>query len=204
MVLVEYILNAATLYLGERPKGEIFKPCIRTIPFSQVTGALNRKFGRTDFKAVGYLIESKEHNHLCYLTYSPRERVANFSKIPLQIEYLNKVMAKVFILANDAYESLDNKKKISLTMGGMRSRGFGQCNLTLTNEHSVTKEKICRGLLLTRIPCYEQGTFSLEIISPNYGYLFRPIEGTYTGSYIKSLFEGSIVLGPSVIVKPQL
>jgi hypothetical protein len=199
MKFLEYDLTADALYLGERPKGEIFKPCIRTIPFSQITGALNRAFACLNFKAAGHLRKDGEHNQVHYLTYAPRERVANFSKVPLQVEFLSEVQARVFILANDAARVLP--KQFSLALGGMRSRGFGNCRMTLTLAHD--KRNPITGFLLTRIPLNELGSFDIKkTLSPRYGYLFQPEPGTYTGCYVKSLFEGSVVVGPEFLLKP--
>lgn len=197
----EYCLEADALYLGERPKGEIFKPCIRTIPFSQITGALNRVFGRRerDFKAAGYLVKDPDRNQSRYLIYSPRERVGNYSKVPLQVEYLSQVLGKVFILANDAAQNLP--VEFTLRLGGMRSRGFGYCRLTQINEHihgnSIT------GSLLTRIPISELDSFGIKEVVPRYGYLFLPTPNTLTGVYVLSLFEDSEVKGPNFIIKPS-
>lgn len=198
MEFLEYLLEADTLYLGERPKGEIFKPCIYTIPFSQITGALNRHFSQQDFKATGHFNDSPDHNQARYLTYSPRDRVANLSKIPLQVEYLSEVRAKIFILINDTSQNLP--EQFTLTMGGLRSRGFGVCHLTLSQR--LREFQIITGSLLTRIPEDEKVSFAIEDVpTPKYGYLFRPKPGTFTGWYIKSLFEGSIVKGPDFLLK---
>lgn len=199
MVFLEYSLEADTLYLGERPKGEIFKPCIKTIPFSQVTGALNRTFDRGDFKAIGHLDPAPGYNQQRYLIYSPRERVAGFSKVPLQVEYLVNVKGRVFILFNDAGRLLP--EEFNLALGGMRSRGFGKSRLKLSKQHLqfITS----KGFLLSRIPCDEAPTFHLEIIIPRYGYLFSPIPNTFTGYYLKAYFEDSLVTGPCFLIKPE-
>jgi hypothetical protein len=196
----EYCLEADALYLGERPKGEIFKPCIRTIPFSQISGALNRAFGRRqrDFKAAGYLVNDGDHNRSRYLIYSPRERVGNYSKVPLQMEYLSRALGKVFILINDATPQLP--MEFHLYLGGMRSRGFGGCHLTLAADHRPGDT--ITGSLLTRIPIAELTTFAISAVVPRYGYLFLPTPNTLTGVYVKSLFEDSIVQGPSFLLGP--
>lgn len=196
----EYRLEADALYLGERPKGEIFKPCIRTIPFSQITGALNRAFGRRerDFKAAGYLVSHADHNQPRHLIYSPRERVGNYSKVPLQVEYLSQVLGKVFILANAAAQDLP--EKFGLHLGGMRSRGFGRCRLTRINEH--VHERPETGRLMTRIPISELDAFGITEVVPRYGYLFLPTPKTLTGFYVKALFEKSVVQGPSFLLGP--
>lgn len=193
MVFREYCLTADSLYLGERPKGEIFKPCIRTIPFSQITGALNSRFARTDFKAVGCLIDQIKANRDCFLIYSPRERVADHSKVPLQVHFLTNVVGTVFIVGNEASQKLD--KEFDILMGGMRSRGFGRCKLTYFRD--IDDRKIVQGELKTRLPVSELNTFGIiETIMPRYGYLWRPEPKTLTGCYVISLFEGSIIKGP--------
>lgn len=193
----EYLLTADAVYLGERPKGEIFKPCIKTIPFSQITWALNYRFSREDFKAIGFLVEKPGANLDSYLTYSPRERVAGFSKVPLQVHFLSKVVAKIFILNNIA--SKDLEKEFNIIMGGMRSRGFGNCSLTYNRDLSSWKN--IKGKLRTRLPISELPFFKIvQTIMPIYGYLWQPEPKTMTGCYIKSLFEGSIIEGPEFFI----
>jgi hypothetical protein len=73
-----YELTANAIHLGERAKGNLFKPCLRTVPYSAITGALSRRFGQLGgdgIKAVGYLEESVGRNRVELLTYSPRDRV---------------------------------------------------------------------------------------------------------------------------------
>ena len=203
MEFLEYQIEADALYLGERPKGDIFKACIRTIPFSQITGALNRRFGRLDFKAAGYLVDEVDRNAVRYLTYSPRDRVTNLSKVPLQVEFLSDVLGRVLILAN--YASPYLPERFSLPLGGLRSRGFGICKLTFLQKQRV--QRTIPGYLLTRIPLSETNNFAIrtdiKIFFPQYGYLFRPEPGTYTGVYVKSLFEGSLVVGPHFLLTPR-
>lgn len=199
MAFLEYELIADALYLGERPKGEIFKPCIGTIPFSQISGALNRAFGRQDFKAAGYLVPEGHYNQVRYLTYSPRDRVANLSKVPLQVEFLSEVLSRILILDNDAAKILP--ELFSLPLGGLRSRGFGSCRLTL--KQRLSEWKPVKGTLLTRIPMSELHLFDIRnILAPKYGYLFKPEPGTFTGVYVKSLFENSLVVGPPFLLGP--
>ena len=70
------------LCMGERIKKGTFRPTIRTIPYSQITGALKAVFGDKEIHAVGHLIEDKMHNKVDYLTYSPRDRELETSKLP--------------------------------------------------------------------------------------------------------------------------
>lgn len=198
MGFLEYKLTSDALYLGERTKGNIFKPCIKTIPFSQISGALNAKFGLSDIKAVGYLAENTEFNKANYLIYSPRDRAAGTSKMPLQVEFLTNVLGSVFIRENDFTAHLPEKFEIML--GGLRSRGFGLCileKIRLLQEKDVTI-----GRLNVRIPVDEKTSFNVsEKKRPVYGYLFKSIPNTFTGNYVLSLFEGSEIVAPKFLLK---
>jgi len=199
MVFIEYGLTSDSLYLGERMKGNVFKPCLRTIPFSQISGALNARFGRSDFKAVGVFDGMSEFNRINYLTYSPRDRVFGTSKIPLQVEFLSNVSAKVFIFENEGTKILPAEFEIFL--GGLKSKGFGRC--FLRQQKRVDNLSPLRGTLNVRIPVEEKEYFNVRVIndSPVYGYLFKPIPGTFTGEYVLSLFEGSVVSAPKFLLK---
>jgi len=198
MEFIEYKINADALYLGERPKGNIFKPCIKTIPFSQISGALNRKFGSNNLKAVGYLTGNSDFNQINYLIYSPRDRNSRISKIPLQVEFLVNVLGKVFVLNNEDSKILPDKFEI--VMGGLRSKGFGKC--LLSKERDVDGKEVNRGSLNVRIPIEETNSFNIKsILKPVYGYLFKPLPNTYTGNYVLSLFEGSEAVAPKFLIR---
>jgi hypothetical protein len=200
MEFIQYRITSDSIYLGERPKGNIFKPCTKTIPFSQISGALNKKFASSTIKAVGYLIEATEFNRSNYLIYSPRDRYSSISKVPLQIEFLVNMSGKVFVLKNQDTQNLPDQFEISL--GGMRSKGFGRSRLT--KESVESGSKVAPGVLNVRIPVEEMGSFNIgKIFSPVYGYLFKPLPGTFTGRYVLSLFEGSEVVAPSFLLKGQ-
>jgi hypothetical protein len=196
-----YDLTARALYLGERAKGNLFKPCLHTIPYSAITGALNRHFadgGHGDpIKAVGFLENRVGHNRAELLTYSPRDRVAENSKIPLQVEFLTDVVATVVVVDSEATRKLP--ERFSITLGGMRSHGFGEAELKLREKRPATNP--APGLLRVRLPEEEAESFGIiKVQTPVYGYLFKPTPGTHTGVYVRSLFEGSRVLGPEVLL----
>lgn len=198
MNFIEYKLTSNALYLGERTKGNIFKPCVKTIPFSQISGALNAKFGLDNVKAVGYLVENSEFNRVNYLIYSPRDRGSEISKLPLQVEFLMNVMGRVFILKNDSTRTFPDSFEI--VMGGLRSRGFGVC--ILEKVQLLKGDEITKGILNVRIPIDEKESFNIrEIKKPVYGYLFKPIPNTFTGNYVLSLFERSEVVAPKFLIK---
>jgi hypothetical protein len=198
MEFVEYHLTSESLYLGERAKGGIFKPCLKTIPFSQISGALNVKFGPADFKAVGYLSGDSGYNNIEYLIYAPKDKISGISKLPLQIEFLANVSAKVFILKNKDSEVLP--EEFEITIGGLKSKGFGACRLKKIG--GLDASKVTRGNLNVRIPLDEKDSFNIKnILRPVYGYLFNPIPKTLTGNYVLSLFEGSEVIAPMFVLR---
>jgi len=197
MEFIEYRINSDALYLGERPKANIFKPCIKTIPFSQISGALNWKLGANNFKAVGYLTGNSEFNQTNYLIYSPRDRNSRISKIPLQVEFLVNVLGKVYVLKNE--NSIALSDRFEVIMGGLRSKGFGKC--LLSKEGDVDGRETIRGILNIRIPIEEIQSFNIKnILKPVYGYLFKPLPNTFTGNYVLSLFEGSDVIAPKFLL----
>lgn len=197
--VIEYTLTAETLCMGEREKAGIFKPCCQTIRYSQITGALRHKFGNNEIHAVGYLVKENGYSHTDYLVYSPRERVTEISKVPLQVEFLRNVKAKIFVLENDATKDFPNEFEIS--MGAMLSKGFGRCNLLKIKPFESGNPN--RGILNTRIPIKHQVLFGIiKIFKPIYGYLFEPDEkDPSTGKYILSLFEGSEIIAPDFLIK---
>jgi len=197
MKFIEYILTSDMLCLGERIKKGTFRPTTRTIPYSQITGALKALFGDKEIHAVGYLVKDKKYNNVDYLTYSPRDRGLEMSKLPLTIEFLTNVLGYVYVLENEFVK--DFPKEFEIWMGAMKSRGFGLCTLKKLKE--ITDFAIKPGVLNTRIPEKYLGQFGIRnIIKPVYGYLFRPTSDT-TGVYLRSLFEGSEIAGPEFLLE---
>lgn len=155
--------------------------------------ALRKWTGNENIQAVG-VIDSCNSD---YFVYSPMERFTKTSKIPIQTEFLTNVKGRVYILKTEGL-NLPNKFKIFL--GALISKGFGQCELIKKRE--IINAKIENGILNTRIPYKYQDVFLIDEIKPVYGYLFEPTSKT-TGFYIKSLFEGSEVKGPTFLLGGQ-
>lgn len=177
--------------MGERIKKGQFRPTVTTIPYTQITGALKAIFGDKEIHAVGHL-ENYEKN---YLTYSPRDRTLNTSKLPLYIEFLTNVQGRVYILIED----FPDEDEIEITMGALKSKGFGRC--VLRRIGNIDELGIMRGTLNTRIPEELKDIFVIKkIIKPRYGYLFKPTSET-SGVYVLSLFEGSEVVGPRFLLE---
>lgn len=197
MEFIKYILTSDMLCMGERIKKGTFRPTIRTIPYSQITGALKAVFGEREIHAVGHLTKNGKHNKVDYLTYSPRDRELGTSKLPLTVEFLTDVFGTAYVLKTEDTE--DFPEEFEIRMGAMKSRGFGLCTLKKSNEvNNFTTKK---GVLNTRIPEEHLDKFGIRnVIKPVYGYLFKPTSST-TGVYVRSLFEGSEIAGPEFLLE---
>jgi len=133
--------------------------------------------------------------------YSPRERLADFSKVPLTIEVLTDMRGKVFVVENDAAVSLPESFEVS--MGALISKGFGRCRLMKARSFDAGNPK--PGTLNVRIPLMKMPLFDVQRIiddQPVYGYLFE-VESGVSGRYVKALFEGSRVFAPECLLRGE-
>jgi hypothetical protein len=193
MEFLRYELQSDIICMGEGLRAGWFRPCVRTIPYSQVTGALRRSSGEEDLHAAGHLA----HYSIDYLSHGPRDRVRDISKIPLRVQVLREVRGSVYVLANEA--GLLLPEEFELFMGGLRSKGFGHCHLRRLG--SVPDGASCApGTLNTRIPLECRDLFGIrDVQMPVYGYLFKPTS-LYDGDYVLALFEGSKVVAPAFLL----
>jgi hypothetical protein len=185
--------------MGERTKGGLFRPCAATIRYSQISGALRKKFGTDEIHAAGYLEEGNGWNKLDYLIYAPKDKTRAVSKIPLRIEFLTNVHGKVYVLENKVTANLP--EKFDIFMGALVSKGFGLCKLS--KRRIIEDKPVKLGALRTRIPLNRLDIFAIEernIRKPKYGYLFEPTSPT-SGVYVLSLFEGSEVVAPEFLIE---
>lgn len=194
----EYELTADLLCLGERIKKGTFRPSLKTIPSTQISGALNYHLGRRDIWAIGYLTDCGVE----YCVQAPRDHTTGVSKVPLTIEVLRAVTGKVFIEGWNERPPLG----LSLALGALRSKGFGRTQLRY--KQSVEPKKTI-GKLLSRLPeCEAEKVGIDQIIRPTYGYLYMPRRTepavySISGYYVRALLEGSIVDGFDFVVKPE-
>lgn len=237
MKFLKFGFSSELLILGERFKKGQYRPVITTIPYSQITGALQAKFGNSkdagksrQIHACGHFLYKDEdefkENHIKMLTYSPRNRSTDTSIIPIYTEYLHRVKGEVYLKENeDVNEILSQKGEISFWMGGLKSKGFGECKLN--NKEIVPRADSREGKLNTRLPLFklddvdfqaekedidklvEEGTPTrflhdifgiIKVTTANFGYLFEPTSET-GGKYVLSLFEDSIVEAPGFLLK---
>lgn len=206
---IEYELTSDILCIGERTKKGTFKPCIKTIPFSTITGALRDKFNNTEIYALGkfkgdYLrnIDQFRQIHI----YSPRYVLEDVAKVPLKIEFITDIRARVYVFLKNEdpvnfIEKDKRNREFDITMGAFKSKGFGRCHLSFVRIIENPEDKT--GRLQSRIPEKYLTLFGIninDVKKPVYGYLFEPITKV-SGKYIRSLFEGSIVKGYYFLVE---
>lgn len=158
----KFSFSSELLILGERFKKGQYRPVITTIPYSQITGALQAKFGNGKYTegarqihACGLFIFKDEsefrENHIKILTYSPRNRSIETSIIPIYTEYLQDVEGEVYLKENeDVKEILSHKGEISFWMGGLKSKGFGKCKMNFKGIDPCVDSR--EGELNTRLP----------------------------------------------------
>jgi len=191
----EYEIKAETLILGEKVKGGIFRPCCKTLRWSTITLALRRLFGN-NLHATGII----DKYNVYYFTYSPQDKVREVSKIPLQVELLTNVVGRIYIVETEN-TSIELPKQFNLQLGALISKGFGDSQLKLKRKIPLDSVEIKKGVLATRLPEKYKDLFLIKkIMMPVYGYLFEPVSET-SGKYIKSLFEGSKVVGPEFLLR---
>lgn len=200
-VFFEYELRADLLCIGERTKKGTFKPCVKTIPYSTITYALQTALGRNDIHAVGMLDEKflRDIDRFRGIqTYSPRSRYEDVSKVPLNIEYLIDVVGRVYLLSE---EGTAPETSFEITMGAFRSKGFGRC--VLEPKQRIKDPSIKKGVLLTRLPVKRFDLFGIaRVEKPIYGYLFEPSDIS-TGTYFKSIIEGSVITAYDFLLKKE-
>lgn len=203
---LHYELRADALCIGERIRGSVFRPCVATLPYTTMSGALKERFPHPfrRIHAVGWLDESataRGCNRSDVLLFSPRDRAREVSVIPLEIEFLSDVIAHVLVVHDDNSDRWPSE--FALHVGAMKSKGFGACTMRLIGH--IEGRPARTGALRVRLPDDPAvlGAFGVERVeAPVYGYLFKPGTGG-TGRYIRSLFEGSMVVSDPAVLVPQ-
>lgn len=195
MQVIEYSLYAERLSIGERVKGGVYRPSAKTIPYSQVRGAVENRLG-LKIHGVGVMDNISGIGHI---TIGPKDRGRDTVRLPIKVMYLERVKGRVFIInENNISDKLE--ENLVLYMGGLRMRGFGKCELSNKEVFKVGIEDFDEGELNTRIPVDLANFFGITLIKEKLGYLFVP-ENEETGWYALSYFEGSKVRGPKFLLK---
>jgi hypothetical protein len=204
ITFLHFELKAKALAIGERIKGGTFRPCIETIPTSTLKGSFKDFFGLEDVLAIGFFREGTYRKDI--FIYAPFDAFLGTAKLPISLEYLKPangkkvVEADIYIVKNKAVELLVKNVPTEIYLGALKSKDFGRCELRYIGEIR-TNLKI--GYLKGRLLEDEYSAFGIiKVIKPCYGYLFYPTSKV-SGFYKRSLFEGSIIEGPEILIKEE-
>ena len=190
--------------IGERIKGGTFRPCIETIPTSTLKGSFREHFGLTDALAIGFFREGTYRKDV--FTYAPFDAFLGTAKLPISLEYLKPangtkaIEADIYVVKNETTESLIKVDPTEISLGALKSKGFGRCELRHIGE---VNPDLKIGYLKGRLLEEECGAFGItKVIKPCYGHLFYPTS-ELRGVYKKALFERSIIEGPEILIKEE-
>ncbi len=198
---LHFEIETQAIAIGERIKGGTFRPCLETIPTSTLRGSFKDYFGLTDVLAIGYFRENTYQRDI--FTYAQVDTFLGTAKLPISMEYLKPadgtraVEADIYLVKNKTAESLVIMYPTEISMGALKSKGFGRCKLTYRGEANPnSKLGYLKGCLLED----ECKAFGIKrVIMPCYGYLFYPTS-EISGVYKRGLFQGSIIEGPEILI----
>ena len=203
-IFLHFELKAQALAIGERIKGGTFRPCIETIPTSTLKGSFRDHFGLKDVLAIGLFREGTYQKDI--FTYAPFDALLGTAKLPITLEYLRPangtkaVEADIYVVKNEAVGVLVKDTSMEISLGALKSKGFGRCELRYIDE---IKPNLKIGYLKGRLIEDECNAFGINrVIKPCYGYLFYPTSEV-SGVYRRALFEGSIIEGPEILIKEK-
>lgn len=203
-IFLRFELETQAIAIGERIKGGTYRPCIETIPTSTLKGSFRNHFGLRDVIAIGFFREDKYQKDI--FTYAPFDAFLGTAKLPISLEYLKPangtkaIKADIYVVKNEAVKSVVGDASIEISLGALKSKGFGRCELSYVGE---AKSNLKVGYLKGRLLEEECSIFGItKVIKPCYGYLFYPTSEV-SGVYKKALFEGSIIEGPDILIKEE-
>ena len=203
-IFLHFELKTKALAIGERIKGGTFRPCIETIPTSTLKGSFREHFGLEDVLVIGFLREGTYQKDI--FTYAPFDAFLGTAKLPISLEYLKPaydtkaVEADIYVVKNEAVKLLIKDAPTEISLGALKSKGFGRCELRYIGE---IKPNLKVGYLKGRLLENECNVFGItKVIKPCYGYLFYPTSEV-SGVYKRALFEGSIIEGPEILIKEE-
>jgi len=201
---LHFELKAQALAIGERIKGGTFRPCIETIPTSTLKGSFRDHLGLEDVLAIGFFREETYQKDI--FTYAPFDAFLETAKLPISLEYFRPangtkaVEADIYVVKNDAVKMLVKDSPMEISLGALKSKGFGRCELRYIGE---IKPDLKIGYLKGRLLEDECDAFGISrVIKPCYGYLFYPTSEV-SGVYKRALFEESIIEGPEILIKGE-
>ena len=92
----------------------------------------------------------------------------------------------------------DKLKNTEFQLGALKSKGFGKSKIVEVKE---IESEIKQGILNVKVFEEETEDFGIEVISPIYGFLFKPDSFSIGGTYKRALFPGTLVKSPKVLLK---
>lgn len=199
-------LTTQAIAIGERVKKGTFRPCVETLPTSTLMGCFQEHFGLFGFVAIGFFKKNSYQKKL--YTYAPFDSATGTAKLPIVLEYLAprennlEINGEIFVTATDETRRIfENNGNYLVSIGALRSKGFGQCQLCLEEE---VQPRLKVGYLRGNLREKDAPVFGIDLqkalISPNYGYLFRPDLHRISGQYERALFAGTILEGPDFLI----
>jgi len=198
----EYELTADILCIGERFKKGLIRPCVETIPYSTITGALRQEvLGIPSHQECGHAAGCLDEYEKILLVGGPRDTATGASRLPLTTEALVNVKGRVYIVYDDSTKCLPGELKFQ--MGALKSKGFGRVTIVRQQDAPICAESRDVGYLDSRIPESLLQMFGIKqehIKKPVWGYLFKPTSET-DGKWVKALYEGSVVEAPSIMLE---
>ena len=103
-------------------------------------------------------------------------------------------------MKNKTTESLIKVTPTEISLGALKSKGFGRCELRYIGE---VKTDLKVGYLKGRLLEEECDPIGItKVIKPCYGYLFYPTSEV-GGVYKRALFEGSIIEGLDILIEEE-
>jgi len=201
---LHFELMTQALAIGERVKGGTFRPCIENIPTSTLKGSFRDYFGLENALAIGFFREGTYEREI--FTYAPFDAFLGTAKLPISLEYLKPangkkaVEADIYVVKNKTTESLIKVTPTEISLGALKSKGFGRCELRYIGE---VKTDLKVGYLKGRLLEEECDPIGItKVIKPCYGYLFYPTSEV-GGVYKRALFEGSIIEGLDILIEEE-
>lgn len=200
-------LTAQAVVIGERVKKGTFRPCVETLPTSTLMGSFREHFGFQQTVAIGFFQRASYRKEI--FTYAPLDSCLLTAKLPIAVEYLCPANGRRTI-EGDIYIAATHEAKAvfapgqgpwSVTLGALRSKGFGQCLLEYVEEVVPTRRI---GYLRGHLRESDAPAFGInlaqDLIRPRYGYLFRPDPNRIGGRYERALFTETILSGPDFLI----
>lgn len=207
-------LTTTGIVIGERVKRGAFRPCVETIPTSTMMGCLAEHFGLSGVVAIGFFDRKTYQKKL--FTYAPFDTALGTAKLPLTLEYLapveghREIVGDVYVAATEeTRRTFSSKTQYIVAIGALRSKGFGICKLLFEKEvqpeykigylRGHLRESDASAFGIDPRPIREGG----DIISPRYGYLFRPDGYRIGGKYERALLAETILRGPDFLIERE-